>query len=207
MIVQPEPEQMLVDRNVAAHVQARPFGSLRLFSVAGDPTVRHRLAFPEATTMTDFYYGFWDNSIFETPNLEDFTESLTSEGSRLFGASCELTEPVASDWNQASSEVVRWAEANPHTFIAPRQPNRPVCVLAPVGRQERTSAMGAKEAIDEATRRLRVAQEQEKERRERERLPGSTRGDTLIRVGFRMHRSSPESSRLVLSVCEVYLGK
>ena len=83
----------------------------------------------------DYYYGFWDNSIFETPSIEDLTESLTSEVSRLFGASCELTEPVASDWNQASSEVVRWAEANPHTFIAPRQPNRPVCVLAPVGRQ------------------------------------------------------------------------
>jgi hypothetical protein len=161
--------------------------------------------------MMDDYSGFWDNSIFETPYIEDLTKSLTSEVSRLFGASCELTEPVASDWNQASSKVGRWAEANPHTFMAPRKPNRPVCVLAPVGRQERTSvrtsAMGAREAIDEATRRLRVAQEQEKERREREHLPGSTRGDTLIRVGFRMHRSSPESSRLILSVCEVYLGK
>jgi hypothetical protein len=161
--------------------------------------------------MTHPYYDASENYnglIFETPYIEQFTAVLTDRVSKLLGAGCERTEPVASDWNQGPSEAGRWAEANPDTFAVPREPNRPICVLAPVGHGGRSaSAMRAEEAIEHATQLLRTAQQQENERRQREHLPTSTRGDTWIRVGFRIHRSSPESRRLVLSLCEVYFGK
>jgi hypothetical protein len=157
------------------------------------------------------YYGFDpDALITETPHIETFEQRLAYLVPRFFGVRCELmTEPEPSDWIQAPSEAGRWAEGNPDTFGGLHQANRPICALAPVGhhRVGATSQLGAKEAIQQARARLCVAQEQEEKRREQERLPEETRGGTWIQVGFRIHRSSPVSRRLVLSICEVYFGK
>jgi hypothetical protein len=156
--------------------------------------------------------------IFETPSIEEFATHLTYEFARLFGGRCNLTEPEPPDWNQPlSADARHFVERK--GLIRPPQPNRPVGVLSRVPDRHWTdvwqrffgpgkaSPIGAQEAIEETVRRIRAAQEQEVERRAREGLPTSTTGDTWIRVGFRMHRSSAASPRLVVSVCEVYIWK
>jgi hypothetical protein len=151
--------------------------------------------------------------IFETPDIDEFADRLTRDSRRLLGEICGLTDPEASDWDQQPSQDAVWALQS----RIPRQSNRPICALSPVGGwtsswrrlvgSSTTPGMRTKAAIEDTVRRLRAAKEQEVARRERENLPSSTPGDTWIRVGFRMHRSSSSSRRLVISLCEVYISK
>ena len=159
-----------------------------------------------------------DNLTFETPDIKEIERHLADQVASLFGEFCNLAEPEPSDWNQPLSADARHL-IQIGSLEQPPQPSRPICVLSRVSGRHwlnvwralsgsgEPTGMSAQKAIEETVRRLRAAQVQEVERRERERLPTSTLGDTWIRVGFRMQRSSAASSRLVLSVCEVYIFK